>query len=142
MAVGTLVCVLSYGLKLGNWHSPGPGFLPFFAGLILVLLSGIVFLQGTINKIPQKPPGKEAKRFFLFRNWKVVSTSGALFAYAYFIDFVGFLLGTFLLFTFLLWGVERLKGWKALSFSSLFTAAIYFIFQIWLKVQMPSGLLH
>ncbi len=136
MFTGIPVCLISYGLNLGDWQKPGPGFLPFLAALVLTILSAIVFLQATL-----KGSKETARGFVLFRNWKIPATMGVLFAYAYFIDLIGFLVSTYLLFIFLLWGVERLKGWKAFGLSLLFTVVGYLLFQVWLKVPMPIGFL-
>jgi putative tricarboxylic transport membrane protein len=140
MGGGILVCALSYRLKLGAWQEPGPGFLPFFAGLVLALFSAIVFFQSWFRKSSGEKPEPENAEPGLMQKWKVFAALGALLAYVFLLDILGFSLSNFFLFTLLLWGVERIKVWKALVTSLLCTAAVYLIFVVWLKVQMPAGL--
>jgi putative tricarboxylic transport membrane protein len=142
VGIGILISIFSYRLGLGGWHEPGPGFLPFFSGLIFSLLGGVVFLEALLKREPEPASPKGKKELPLFRNWKVVITLGMLFTYAFLIDLIGFTLDTFFFFTVLLWVVAGLKSWKALSFAAIFTSAIYLIFQVWLHVEMPSGFLY
>jgi putative tricarboxylic transport membrane protein len=141
VGIGILISISSYGLGLGNWHEPGPGFMPFFSGLMISLLGVVVFMEALFRREPEPALPEGKKELLLFRNWKVIVTLGMLFAYALFIDLIGFALDTFLFLGVLLWVVERFKGWKALSLAAVFTGAIYLLFEVLLKVQMPSGLL-
>ena len=45
LGIGLLICVGSLELSLGTFHHPGPGFLSFFAGLIVGVLALVVHLQ-------------------------------------------------------------------------------------------------
>ena len=45
-----ITCVEAYRLKLGAVHEPGPGFFPFGAGFIMLLLSLAALLQSISKK--------------------------------------------------------------------------------------------
>ena len=45
-----LICVESYRLKLGAINQPGPGFFPFSAGFVMLILSLSALFQSIIKK--------------------------------------------------------------------------------------------
>ena len=62
--------------------------------------------------------------------------------YALLMERLGFIPTTLLLFIFLLGVVERKKWFFTISTSVLVTGITYLIFEIWLKSQLPKGLLE
>jgi hypothetical protein len=65
-----------------------------------------------------------------------------LFLYAFFMETLGFIPVTLLLFILLLGWIER-KNWLLVGvISVLVTAIAYLIFDVWLQAQLPLGLLH
>src|SRR5512139_306561 len=88
---GVLISWGSFRLRLGDFRNPGPGFLPFITGVILIVLSLIVFVQsrGTGGGAGRKP--------FLVnrrRAWKATLTLAALLVYAVAMNYLGFLVST------------------------------------------------
>jgi putative tricarboxylic transport membrane protein len=135
---GILICVGSVRLSLGNFHNPGPGFLPFITGAILAGLSFIVFLQtGRTGK------AKAAEKPFLVdrqRAWKATLTLIALLAYGIGMDYLGFLVSTTIFLAFVLWVVEP-QRWYVVIFGSILASVISFtIFEILLKSPLPRGI--
>ena len=117
-------------LKLGTLHQPGPGFFPFWAGVVLGLLSLILLLNSLRNQERLSLSG--------LKSWKLLLVAGALLAYLLLLETLGFVTITFL-FLFLLLRLEY-KGWVFSVVSALLGAlASYAIFQLWLKTQLPAG---
>jgi len=117
-------------LKLGTLHQPGPGFFPFWAGVVLGLLSLILLLKSLRNQERLSLSG--------LKSWKLLLVAGALLAYLLLLETLGFVTITFL-FLFLLLRLEY-KGWVFSAVSALLGAlASYAIFQLWLKTQLPTG---
>ncbi len=131
--------IASYAIKygLGSVSNPGPGFVPFLAGMALAGLSLVVFFQQFSKR------GKErVKDLWIKTNWPtMLMVMAALVAYTALFTFLGFLLDTFLLIAFLLRVMEPMS-WKKVLAGSVGTAlASYAIFQLWLQAQLPSGIL-
>ncbi len=137
LGVGLLICVGSVGLSLGNFHNPGPGFLPFLCGAVLAGLSFIDFFQFRRSSSPEQgtsPVWADRKK-----GMKMVWTVIALLAYAVGMQYLGFLWSTMIFIGFLLRVIEP-KRWSVVILSSLLTAVIsYCIFELWLQTQLPKG---
>lgn len=139
LIISIFICVYSITIDIGTYHDLGPGFLPFWAGVVLGMLS-IALLITSILK------GKGEKRISsLWKGleWnKVILVLSFLFIYAILLNRIGYLITTFGL-LFLLFGVmRRQKPWIPLV-SALITALLsYLIFCVWLGVQLPKGILR
>ena len=134
-----LVAGESYRLGLGNFRGPGPGFLPFVASLVLGVLSLLLMVQA----IHRKGEEKEVQEAWSQRgNWeKIVYTLAALLLYLFLLEKLGFLFCTFLLVVFLLRVVETQRWPVVIVTAFLATLFCYILFQVWLKIQLPSGTL-
>jgi len=136
-AIGIVFLSLKYGV--GTFHEPGPGFITFFAGAILIVLSLALFFSNFRN---------QADRSSLWSLWAGLETGKVLYvilllvAYIFFLKPAGFLISTFLLLILLfrVKGSYRLK--TILLMSLLVTAGSYLVFEIWLKAQLPKGILE
>ena len=133
--VAVVVSVASFRLDVGTFRTPGMGFVPFGAAVLLGLLAVISFFQ---------PAGKEkaAEKQPLFRGtrWsKAAFAFAALLVYAQVIPLIGYNISTFLLMTFLFWIVEHRKIWKVVIFALLTTVITYYVFSKWLNCQFPIG---
>ena len=137
VAIGIVLLSLKYGV--GTLHEPGPGFITFFAGAILIVLSLALFFSNL---------GNQADRSSLRGLWAGLETGKVLYvilllvAYTFLLKPVGFLIGTFFLLVLLfrVKGSYRLK--TILLMSLLVTAGSYLVFEIWLKAQLPKGILE
>ncbi len=129
----------SYHLGLGSLHEPGPGFLFFWTGIVIALLSLIVIAMS----LRKRSPEDAREPTFGKRNvTKIVLVLISLFLYALFMERVGFLIVTLLLFIFLLGVIEK-KGWRfAVLLSLAITALSYTVFEVALQSQLPKGLLE
>ena len=132
-----LICVESLRLPLGSWRDPGAGFLPLGAGIFLGILSVMAFFQTG----PQKGEKVQRSRWSKGRWKSIVLILLALCGYSIFLDFLGFLLTTFFLLILLFRFVEP-QPWKVAIGGSLLASVLsYVVFEIWLKTQLPPGVL-
>jgi putative tricarboxylic transport membrane protein len=128
----------SYKLGLGNLYQPGPGFLFFWAGIVVAIMALVVVLQSfraqPEEEAKEAPTGKRATT-------KVVLVLVALFLYAVLMEYLGFFIVTFLLFMFLLGVIEKKKWWFAVVLSAGVTLFAYLLFETALQSQLPKGIL-
>src|SRR4030042_3018455 len=96
------IWVESYRLKLGAINQPRPGFFPFSAGLVMLILS----LAALFQSIRKKSDVEKTTRQEPFRWWNIVIILIAVTAYAFSLEKIGFLINTFLLICLLLKVVE------------------------------------
>lgn len=133
--LGIFTAVTAYRLGLGPLTNPGPGFLPFIGGLMMILLSVIGYLQAL------SPSAEGEKELIRIGNRKILLSAICFILYAFFFRRVGFIVANFLLLTFLFQLLER-KSWFVSAFVSAATIFVsYLIFAVWLKVQLPKGFL-
>lgn len=132
---GVLTAITAYRFGLGSLTSPGPGFLPVAAGLVMILLSGITYLQGTRSEA-----GRDSEPIRL-ANLKIVILTLSLFVYALFLKRIGFILTNFLFLVFFLQLLRRGAWYSCVLVSTITMVASYVIFVVWLKVQLPTGFL-
>jgi len=127
------VCFESWRLGVGSFFRPGAGFFPFYSSLLLGLLSlilGFLAFRGKVEKA---------------ESWtdvgNTVTVSLALLGFALLLTWLGFAITTFLFILYLLRAVER-RAWLLSASAALFiSAAFYVVFGLWLKAQLPAGIL-
>jgi putative tricarboxylic transport membrane protein len=143
--IGSIVCLVIAGIALwqsvrvpmGNIRQPGPGFLPFWVGVLLALLSAILWFEASFRK-----PAAEPARFLSGEGkWPYVVAAGvALLIYTFLLEPLGFVISTFLLLIFLFRVIGKQKWWVGVTGSILVTFFTHLIFRVALKVQLPRGL--
>jgi putative tricarboxylic transport membrane protein len=139
LLAGTGVALTSLQYGFGTFVSPGAGFITFFAGTLLCLLS-LILLISTWRK--QKAQSRLGDLWKGLEVWKAIYVLGLLVLYALVLQTLGFLVSTFLLLTLLF----RVKAQYALTrvvlLSFLISVWAYLLFDVWLKVQLPKGILE
>ena len=117
-------------------NGPGPGFLPFWLGLVMALLAGALLL-GALRAADAGPAwlptGDGLRRLAV-----VLGLTTALVAL---LQVVGMVLGTVLFLITLMRWLDRLPWPTTLSVALAVAAANHLIFAYWLKVPMPVGVL-
>jgi len=130
LAVAIFAIAQGYALKLGTLHQPGPGFFPFWGGVVLGLLA-LVLLASARGPGTMRP-------LSVFRSPRLLVATAALLAYVLLLEPLGFVSVT-LLFLLVLFRVER-RGWVFSALSAVAgTLVCYALFQLWLKTQLPVG---
>lgn len=132
--LAVLVMIESVRLSLDTIHSPGPGFVPFFLGLSLAVLSLLSLLV----------PDQQVKTEAFWNNWERGRNIFLIFAglgiYLLLLRSAGFFIGTFLLMIYLM-KFSGEKGYKrAVVTSALTMVFIYFLFYKLLSIPFPKGM--
>jgi putative tricarboxylic transport membrane protein len=138
LCFAVLMIIQSYRLGLGTLHKPGPGFLFFWVNIILAIMSLVVLIRAWAGK---KQEGPQHAIFGRQNLPKIIFVMVSLFLYALFMEAVGFLPITLLLFIYLLGIIEKKKWYYTLFVSIVVTVISYLIFETWLQSQLPKGLL-
>ena len=133
LAIGVITAWSSTSLSMGKFRHPGPGFLPFGLALVLVILSLALILRS-------RTKGGSSKPFWAERTWLRPLLGVIIFIlYAFFLGYIGFILTTFLFLIFWMWVIERIRWVTILSISVGVTTVLYFIFEYFLEVPLPTG---
>ncbi len=111
--------------------SPGPGFLPFWLGIILMILSGVLAVTTLLKSVPEKQV-RFAKALLLL--------CGLGFSNL-FIDYLGFIITV----TLVAFGLMMILDWRRWRLNlpvAIGTALIlHFFFKKYLEVSLPVGIL-
>jgi putative tricarboxylic transport membrane protein len=130
------------GLQLGfgSFGVPGPGFLPVLIGGILAGLSLGLFVKSLLLKTE---PEEIASFWKEKGSWKkVLFTLLSLVLYLFFLDYLGYILTTFLFLCYLVKFIGK-RGWVvSLSVSILATVISYGVFARWMEVPLPRGIFN
>lgn len=135
---GIIFTILATGYQIGSVTQPGPGFLPFGVGLLLIFFSLIILAQGlnSLKNIGQVVPFSRPGGLK-----KVAYIVSILLALAFLFEQIGYLIAVFLLIA-LCMLVDELKSWKRIIGIALATAlGVYILFVLLLSQQLPRGLL-
>lgn len=119
-------------------YTPGPGFLPFWLGICLGLLS-LFLLFDSIRRRDGKEEGKETKmpagKALLRLGLILLITAGLVF----FMMKIGFVLAAFVFIGLILIVLEKYTILKGVLYSVVLSAALFLIFRYWLNVDLPKG---
>lgn len=137
LAIAVFICVESLRLPLGSFQDPGSGFFPLGSGIILGILSIVLYLKSHVSKSVEM-----GKSWFPKEGWrKLISFLVILFGYTTALGILGFFLSTSLLLAFLFRLVQP-KNWiVVLGSGALASYLAYIIFEKWLELQLPDGFL-
>jgi hypothetical protein len=135
VVLGVLISIISWGYGFGSLGQPGPGLYPFFVGAAVALLSLLILisiLRSGASKPVLDPEG--AKTLVLmtltFCFWIVA------------MPLLGYVVVT-LLAAYAFCKIMKLEGWwKPLAVSAGTALSIYALFDYWLYVDLPRGILE
>ncbi len=142
--LGIGICLGSIKLRLGDFHTPGAGFLPFLAGALLAVF-GLLLMLSTLYSLGKRGgngedhavPTRRPRRSFL----NPLLTVAILLGYILLLEPLGFLLTTFVCLL-LLFKLSEPQRWVTPLVLSCATAVLsYLVFSVWLQCQLPKGLL-
>jgi putative tricarboxylic transport membrane protein len=106
--------------------------LPGLIGLTMVLLGGLlVFTRGEKFHI-EFPKGKLMA--------SMVGTLAIMFAYWFFISYLGYVISTLLALTALFKVIGLYNLWKSALYGAIATTCLYLLFIYWLQMSFPDGL--
>jgi putative tricarboxylic transport membrane protein len=136
MCLGGLFAAGAWQQGLMRRGVPGPGFLPFFSGLALVLVSLAVLVPALARARETEHAG-----FFPERDSprRVLVALAALFGFGIALEYLGYLLSTLLFMLVVAQVIER-RSWGAVAALASLTAVLsYLLFVVLLEVQLPKG---
>lgn len=133
LAVAGAAVYESGKLPFGSVRSPGPGFLPWWAGLTLGFLALLLLIRA-LTSATEERRGEERARIF-----EVMALLVVLGAYALLLEPLGYPLCTFLLVLFMLRVVNPYRWTMALSLAAIAALGSYVVFAVWLHVPLPPG---
>jgi len=135
-AFGLYIAYEGFLLKLGTGRAPKPGFMIFWMGAIMVILSAVFFITTFTT------PEQERKALWREARWfRGVKLMAALFLYVAVFQVLGFIVSTFLLLVYLFKGLEPQSWRNALLLSAVTIAICYLVFGVFLELQFPPGVL-
>jgi len=133
-ALGVAIVVVSVGYGFGSLARPGPGLYPAFLGAAIAVCALFVLVGDLRAGSGGRGPGRGAG-FTLF----AMTATFSLWILA--MPLLGYVLVT-LLAVFSFGKIMRLEGWRKPLALSVGTALfIYVLFDHWLYVDLPRGLL-
>jgi len=140
-ALGLGIFLKSLTYPIGSFRSPGGGLFPLLASIILMALAGIITIQTFFRKDTE-----EALKTAFFTTKgapsRILLGFIALLGFRYLLPLIGFGPSTFLFILFLAKYLGH-YSWKMSIFFSVLTALVaYYLFQVWLKIPMPQGILR
>jgi len=138
LVVGVFFFIYARSVEIGAWNEPGPGFLPFWGGLVLAAMSGSLLLRTFWGKLPP------ITHSFFPRSdsWKrVAATFAALIAYNFLLTPIGFTITTFLFIGFLVRFIFPQTWTRTLIVAVLSSLAARLLFINFLETQLPKGFL-
>ena len=133
MILGGIVIGMSLKLGFGTLKKPGTGLVPLSAGVI-IFISAFVLLIFTGRK--------EGGSFFSGHEIKIYALMTLVFmGWVVTMPFLGYLVGTFLS-TYSFSKIMKLPGWGKPFLLSLGTTLFcYLLFDVWLYIDLPRGIL-
>lgn len=135
MGIGIFFSLYARFVEIGTWNEPGPGFLPFWAGITITVMAAFLFIGSFKGKDPLRPP------FFPETDsWKrVLITFLALIVYNLLLNPLGFFLTTLFFVGFLVRFIFPQSIFRTLvvAIASAIVARLLFI--NFLETQLPKG---
>jgi putative tricarboxylic transport membrane protein len=118
-------------LPLGTTGQPGPGYAPLLLAILLIVLGGILVIQGRGAKHLRELSWQEAPH--------AVAILGCCLFITLFMETIGYRLTMVVVLGFLFGVMERLKTWLALTLTFSFAFGTFWLFDSLLRVPLPRG---
>jgi len=137
LIIGGFFALYARSVDIGTWQEPGPGFLPFWAGLTIAIMSLALLLKNLKRKGPVRP-----SVFPESESWKrVLTTFLALIVYNFIFDLLGFALTTFFFVGFLVKFIFPQSWARTLIVAASAAIIARLLFINFLETQLPKGFL-
>ncbi len=136
VGLSLFICEQSVVIGLGTPGTPGAGLLSFGAGVGI----GILALWLLIQAFRSKKTHVEVQGDGTFRWGRFLLVCICLFGYAIVVDWLGFVLTTFIFVFVLFHLLESKKWWLTMIEAALIAMGNYVFFVVWLGLSLPRGL--
>jgi putative tricarboxylic transport membrane protein len=134
---------------LDDWENPGPAVFPLLLGSVLLLLAAWQLIHAFLSpKAARRLRGKGSmitavKAFFLDNQGeaKVLILTSFLILYILMVQWIGFFVSTFLLVILSSRLMESKGLMRPIALSVGVCLFCYFLFEVWIKLSFPRGIL-
>ena len=134
LGLGLFVIQSGLKLKLGTIHEPGPGFVLFYAGILICAFAATIMIAALTEGGPTF-----GSRWKDARWAKPVIVIACLTAFAFALDSLGFLLAAIPLTLLLMRLIDPVHWSLAVPISILVPAGMWWLLKQALGIQLPSG---
>lgn len=132
--LGIIITVISWGYGFGSLRRPGPGLYPVFIGVMISIFTLFIFVSVLRSKTSKPVLDKQGAKTLI-----LMTVTFCLWIAA--MPLLGYVVVT-LLATYAFCKIMKLEGWwKPLAVSAGTTLFIYLMFDYWLYVDFPRGIL-
>jgi len=133
LSIGVWAIIGGMKLHLGKVSEPQPGFFPFWGGVVLVVLSGLLLIQALSGR------SKGAEAFGAL--WRPMIMIIGLIVYVAILDTLGYIIATLVLSIVLLRVLGTKRAWVLALAALLISFGSYILFDRLLNVTLPAGIL-
>ena len=136
--IGLAIAIILESVRMGrgSLSNPGPGLIPFGCGLVIGILSLIVFV-GTFRNSSREGFRDKAMKF----SWNIISALISMVAFGFLVNPLGFYTVTFLWMGFVCRWIGKM-GWKAtIITSAIATFITWLLFGYFLQIRFPRGIM-
>ena len=134
LILGIIITVTSWGYGFGSLRRPGPGLYPVFIGVMICIFTLFILVSELRSKTSKPVLDSEGAK-----NLILMTVTFCLWIAA--MPLLGYVVVT-LLATYAFCKIMKLEGWwKPLAVSGGTTLFIYLLFDYWLYVDFPRGIL-
>jgi putative tricarboxylic transport membrane protein len=130
--LGAAIFWFGRGLSIGTLRAPGPGFFPILIAAVLVVLSLFLMIGG--GKRESEEDAASAPAII-----RILVLFAALVTYFLLLEYLGFVVVSFLLMFFLFLWVGRQRWHVAFLSAAICIVLAYVLFEILLKSNLPRG---
>ena len=142
LLIGVIISAWSYRTGLGAFKEPGVGFVAFASGLFIMGVGGIaIVLRRSEPQRIEAESGQTRAPFLEGAPFKLTYTLVLLVFYALLLDLLGYIVTTFVVLFGLFFDPVGRRWTGPLLASFLSVAVTYLVFDVWLKSQLPRGIL-
>ena len=131
------VCFYAFRTSLGSLTNPGPGLFAFMSGGVLFVLSLVLMLKSW--RLPKSPSAEKSREPLRRRN--ILILASAMVIYSLVLNYLGYIPSTLLLMIVFFRGIEPQPWWVVMLGSSVSAGFSYLLFHVWLKIDLPIGIL-
>ena len=132
--LGGLIIIIALTYGFGTFRRPGPGLYPFFIGVAIFIFSIALLIAELRAPVSAPLFGQGGIKIFLFM-------TVAFCLWILVMPLLGYVIVT-LLVTYASCKIMKLEGWwKPLAVSAGTALFIYLLFDYWLYIDLPRGIL-
>jgi len=136
LVIATTIVLETRKSPIGSLREPDMGFFPLILGVLLAIFSLLLLWKAIGEKRRGTMGGVKSgglKRISL--------AAVGLFAFAFLFEFLGYMICTFLLISFLLFIVGSQKWWLAILVGFVSSLGSFLLFSLLLGASLPAGIL-